>query len=326
MPKISVIVPVYNTEKYLHRCIDSILAQTFTDFELLLIDDGSKDNSGKICDEYAAKDSRVRVFHKENRGVSSARNMGLDNAKGEWVTFADSDDYTKSCWLENFEYSVRKSTFDLICQGYETVESSNSGLNVKYGINFVGPVIDAIDNMFKNNILGFCWNKLFSLNIIKYNNIRFNESLRFKEDELFLLQYVKCCKTCFCIDKVGYYYHVPNWDSKYIINSVQQELTVKNLFIIAHDIFQDKSISIYKKYIHDLTDYYFYNILNGKTEERYYNIKELRKILNIDFINCPLCTLTKCIIYLDPTFYLSSMLISIHVKIKYLKKIVNRVL
>ena len=84
MPQISVIVPVYNTEKYLHRCIDSILSQTFTDFEVLLIDDGSTDSSGEICDEYAAKDSRVRVFHKENGGVSSERNMGLDNAYGEY--------------------------------------------------------------------------------------------------------------------------------------------------------------------------------------------------------------------------------------------------
>ena len=92
-PKISVIVPVYNTEKYLRRCIDSVLAQTYQDFELLLIDDGSKDSSGAICDEYAAKDARVRVFHKENGGVSSARNLGLDNARGEWVTFVDSDDY-----------------------------------------------------------------------------------------------------------------------------------------------------------------------------------------------------------------------------------------
>ena len=91
-PKISVIVPVYNAEKYLHRCIDSILSQTFTDFELLLINDGSKDSSGAICDEYAAKDNRVRVFHKENGGASSARNLGLDNAKGEWIAFVDSDD------------------------------------------------------------------------------------------------------------------------------------------------------------------------------------------------------------------------------------------
>ncbi len=81
-PKISVIVPVYKAEKYLHRCVDSILAQTFTDFEVLLIDDGSPDRSGDICDEYAKKDSRVRVFHKENGGVSSARQYGIDNAQG----------------------------------------------------------------------------------------------------------------------------------------------------------------------------------------------------------------------------------------------------
>ena len=89
----SVIVPVYNTEKYLHRCIDSVLAQTYQDFELLLIDDGSQDSSGAICDEYAARDSRVKVFHKENGGVSSVWNVGLDHARCEWITFVNSDDY-----------------------------------------------------------------------------------------------------------------------------------------------------------------------------------------------------------------------------------------
>ena len=92
-PKISVIVPVYNTEKYLHRCIDSVLAQTYKDFELLLIDDGSKDSSGAICDEYAARDSRVKVFHKENGGVSSARNAGLAIASGDWIMHLDGDDW-----------------------------------------------------------------------------------------------------------------------------------------------------------------------------------------------------------------------------------------
>ena len=113
MPKISVIVPVYNTEQYLHRCIDSILAQTYTDFELLLIDDGSKDNSGKICNEYAAKDSRVRVFHKENGGVSSARNIGLDNAKGGWISFVDSDDWISTEYLENL-FNAVDNTVDLV--------------------------------------------------------------------------------------------------------------------------------------------------------------------------------------------------------------------
>ncbi len=93
IPKISVIIPVYNTEKYLRRCIDSVLAQTYQDFELLLIDDGSKDSSGAICDEYAEKDTRVKVFHKENGGVSSSRNVGLEHARGEWITFVDADDW-----------------------------------------------------------------------------------------------------------------------------------------------------------------------------------------------------------------------------------------
>ena len=100
-PKITVIVPVYNTEKYLRRCVDSILAQTFTDFELLLIDDGSTDGSGAICDEYAKKDSRVRVFHKEIGGVSSARNLGLDKAYGEWISFVDSDDWIDVLFLSS---------------------------------------------------------------------------------------------------------------------------------------------------------------------------------------------------------------------------------
>ena len=85
MPKVSVIVPLYKAEKYIHRCVDSILAQTFTDWELLLIDDGSPDRSGEICDEYARKDKRIRVFYKKNGGVSSARNLGLDNVRGEYV-------------------------------------------------------------------------------------------------------------------------------------------------------------------------------------------------------------------------------------------------
>ena len=99
---ISIIVPIYNREKYLSECIDSILVQSYSDFEVLLIDDGSTDRSGEICDEYAQKDARIRVFHKENGGVSSARNVGLDNATGEWIAFVDSDDWVGEKYLESF--------------------------------------------------------------------------------------------------------------------------------------------------------------------------------------------------------------------------------
>ena len=99
-PKISIIVPVYKVEKYIHKCIDSILNQTFKDFELILVDDGSPDNCGKICDEYAKKDSRVIVIHKENGGLSSARNSGLDIARGDYIGFVDSDDYIENDMYE----------------------------------------------------------------------------------------------------------------------------------------------------------------------------------------------------------------------------------
>ena len=102
VPEISVIVPVYKVEEYLPQCIDSILAQTFTNFELLLVDDGSPDRCGEICEEYAGKDTRIRVFHQQNSGVSAARNIGLQHAKGTYIVFVDSDDWVSTDYLLHF--------------------------------------------------------------------------------------------------------------------------------------------------------------------------------------------------------------------------------
>lgn len=120
--KISVIVPVFNTEKYLRLCVESILAQTYTNIEVLLIDDRSKDASGKICDEYALKDKRVKVFHKLNGGVSSARNFGLERATGKWITFVDSDDYIEKDYLITLSKYTENSEF--VIGGFK---SSNGG-------------------------------------------------------------------------------------------------------------------------------------------------------------------------------------------------------
>lgn len=103
-PEISIIVPIYNVEKYLPKCIESILSQTFTNFELILVNDGSKDRSGIICDEYASKDNRIKVIHKENGGVSSARNSGVDLASGKYIGFVDPDDYIKKDMYERLHY------------------------------------------------------------------------------------------------------------------------------------------------------------------------------------------------------------------------------
>jgi len=121
MPQISVIVPVYNVEKYLHACLDSILAQTFTDFELILIDDGSPDSSGKICDEYAEKDNRIRVFHQENQGQAAARNFGVAQAKADWIHFVDSDDIIHPQMLEVLLEPLKNSSTKIsACSVYES--------------------------------------------------------------------------------------------------------------------------------------------------------------------------------------------------------------
>ena len=119
MTRISVIVPVYNVEKYLSRCVDSILNQTFTDFECILVDDGSPDNCGKICDEYAKKDKRVKVIHKQNGGLSDARNTGLDIAGGEYIYFLDSDDYVEYNLLEKLNDTICVCNAEMIVFGYK---------------------------------------------------------------------------------------------------------------------------------------------------------------------------------------------------------------
>lgn len=174
-PKISVIVPVYNVEKYLRRCIDSILGQTFTDFELLLIDDGSTDNSGKICDEYAEKDNRIRVFHKENGGVSSTRQLGIKEAQGKFSIHVDSDD-----WIE-------KDMLEIMYK--EAVETRSEIISVDYYQNeqYIAeqyPLTNwqIIDSMLNGKIRGVMWNKLVKHSLYVNHQICFPYNINFCED------------------------------------------------------------------------------------------------------------------------------------------------
>ena len=216
MPKISVIVPVYNAEKYLHRCIDSILAQTFTDFELLLINDGSKDSSGVICDEYAAKDSRVLVFHKENGGVSSARNMGLDNAKGEWISFVDSDDWVEKEYLETL---YQDGEFDFVTCYWNVLENNDVLEGVfhadreYYGLNDIRLFLD--DNE-RELLYPVC--RLFRKTIIDRNEIRFNQDLNYGEDILFVMSYIIHIQSAKQVYKIMYFYekHINSLSTSYV--------------------------------------------------------------------------------------------------------------
>ena len=203
MPKISVIVPVYNAEKYLHRCVDSILAQTFTDFELLLINDGSKDNCGAICDEYATKDCRVRVFHKENGGVSSARNLGLDNAQGKWITFVDSDDRVEDYYLQE----LYKNGCDLSACSY-VYEMDKGNLYEKLKDNKIVLDTDNLTDVLMSGGFMTPYCKLFKSKIIKDFNIRFDNEISSGEDTLFVWTYILYIDEILVSSKPAYYYRI----------------------------------------------------------------------------------------------------------------------
>ncbi len=194
-PLISVIVPVYNTEKYLQRCIDSILGQSFTDFELLLIDDGSTDGSGAICDTYAAKDSRVRVFHKENGGVSSARNIGLDNALGEWITFVDSDDELLPDGLQTMLDGVTPD-LDMVMCGYVEYDTNGAVLEHErvekvYNLSKKDSVLWLYNGLGEVYFyFGYPFARLFRRSQIEAHSLRFDTSIAIKEDTLFVMQYI----------------------------------------------------------------------------------------------------------------------------------------
>lgn len=189
VPVISVIVPVYNSEMWLRRCVDSILSQTSVNMELLLVDDGSTDKSVMICDEYAAADSRVRVYHKENGGVSSARNVGLDNARGEWVTFIDSDDFMSPGILDSY---LRKGAGDLVISEWKYQNTDNSlffqeqnGDKVLFGNEIIEMIVNCGWQYWAT-----CCNKLYRRSLIEKEYIRFNPAITIEEDLLFNWIYV----------------------------------------------------------------------------------------------------------------------------------------
>lgn len=181
-PKVSVIVPVYKAEKYLHRCVDSILAQTFHDFEVLLIDDGSPDKSGEICDEYAKKDSRVRVFHKENGGVSSARQCGIDNALGEYTIHADPDDWVEPNMLEELYAKAKEDDADMvICDFYEEHKSKQTYRRQQPSALDSETVLKELFQQLH----GSCCNKLVRRACYNNVNVCFDPDLSFCEDLYF---------------------------------------------------------------------------------------------------------------------------------------------
>lgn len=273
-PQISVIVPVYKAEKYLHRCIDSILAQTFTDFELILVDDGSPDGSGAICDEYAQKDKRVKVIHKENGGVSSARNAGLDKVIGKWVTFIDADDYIE----QGFFNIPEEATEDLLIQNYKFFGDNDKVVCFQKKIIKEVYIPEFLNENLHKEWLRAPWAKFYKTDIIKNKNIYFPLNIKIGEDALYIQEYLHYTKSVNFIATSQYMYKCDDDYKRYKL-PVEDSLKIFHKFIDNY-----KKLNIHSKPFLDFAFNFYWGLIapqnNPANAKLWYNdsiVKDIYK-------------------------------------------------
>ncbi|MCR5795051.1 MAG: glycosyltransferase [Solobacterium sp.] len=251
MPVESIIVPVYNAEKAVSRCIDSILKQDFTDFELILIDDGSKDSSPQILDEYAAKDSRVRVIHKKNGGVSAARNTALDAARGEYIRFLDADDWMTQESDKLLVRNAQNNSSDLVVADFYRVVGGNLARKGNILTNRVLTRQEYAEYMMESPsdyYYGVLWNKLYRRDIIEKHHLRMDEHMKWCEDFIFNLDYVLHADRITAL-QVPVYYYVKTEGSL-----VAQNLTLQKIIQMKTSVF-----TYYDQFYRDVFDEEKYN-------------------------------------------------------------------
>lgn len=220
MPIVSVVVPVYKVEGYLERCVQSIRNQSLSDIEIILVDDGSPDNCPKICDQYAALDSRIKVIHKENGGLSSARNAGMKIASGQYIGFVDSDDSIHPIMYETLMKILLDKDVDFVMSDYNRILKSGKSFLKTLDIN--GGLYekeDIVRNIFPSLIMGenldygpllSVWHCLYNLNFLRSNNIEFDEEVKWSEDNIFSAMVGYCAKSFFYFKGQGLYNYYQN--------------------------------------------------------------------------------------------------------------------
>lgn len=234
MCEISIVVPVYNAEKTLNRCVDSVLRQSYADFELLLIDDGSTDTSGMLCDEWEKRDERIRVFHQSNAGVSAARNVGIDHAFGKYICFVDSDDWVKIDYLGKLYTSLLpyKESVCLVIHGF--IRTNLNG-DILPGIKLPDIVLDVsrFDKAFTEYHIckrGYSCSKLYQRDVLNKHNIRFNIHVHCCEDLLFMLEYIYNCEYICWGSAQNYVYTTSEASLSVRINSFESEYACLALY------------------------------------------------------------------------------------------------
>ena len=260
MSKVSVIVPIYNSEKYISECIESILNQTYDKFELILIDDGSKDSSGDICKQYELLDSRVIYIRKENGGVSSARNEGVRCANGDFITFVDSDDFVKPNMLE----VLIKNRCDFAMCGYELYDDVGNSVFDQFSCpDLLGTIHDLAqkirDYLSPPYLLGPCF-KLFRKDIIVENSVIFPPELSYGEDAIFVLEYLVHCKTVSIFSNIGYSYRKYGSESlsgRFLTNKIDINYRINTLIdrLLQMESIDERSKILSERLLECLTAY-----------------------------------------------------------------------
>lgn len=257
-PRISIIIPVYNVEKYICQCLDSILAQTFQNYEVILVDDGSSDSSPAICDKYVQNDNRFRVIHQKNQGVSVARNNGIEICSGEFISFVDSDDWLEPLYISTLMEQSEDS--DLVF--FSHIVHSEDGLKAEYHLedktiynedDKEKYIIHMFDNLIGIDFYGFTWNKLFKREIILDHCIRFVSGLNLYEDEIFTHDYIQYAKKIRSISTSLYNY---NWKVGGLSFSKKESWQYFKLAEktdeFAHSLSNNIAISFFKKRAEDM--------------------------------------------------------------------------
>lgn len=304
MPAISVIVPIYNGEQFIHKCIDSVLSQTFSDLELIIVDDGSTDNCPQICDEYAKKDSRVIVIHGTNKGVSIARNIGLAAASGEYVAFCDGDDYFKENLLERTYKTAVEQHADVVSFNLQRMSDETALMNE----NPSDPEINDLDKETRFDMLYkvVTWQtkgwqacrSIFRRQIIEDHHIQFCDTCgNFAEDLGFTLEYLLYASRIIFIDEYLYYYYDVRQNSMmnkskhmYKINEVNElsyylkpimtkVLSEEQFSVIHHHIIQNQVVDLYS--VNSKQDFQEWNELLKSLDKTAYFLDENQQYYNI---------------------------------------------
>lgn len=265
MIKVSIVIPIYNVEKYLEKSLSSICNQTLKELEIICVDDGSTDGGLQICKEYQKQDNRIKIIHKENGGLSSARNKGLKNATGKYIYFFDPDDEVEPSMLANMYQAIENNTCDSVISGY-TLFPGGKTIMPNYEVNKkLNPIemIKSNDIVHSHNDLCFVWRYLFKKQIIDEHRIVFNEQVRVGEDFIFILEFLIKSNAIYVIDKAQYQYTTNNSTSimrtpykKYLEESLCRQYKIKKELSIMSGLFD------VKQYRKDMANYYITGILS----------------------------------------------------------------